>query len=67
MSLQVHHVPYALCVCDRTREGRGREVCVCSVCLSVCVRERGGKTEGIAETLVAIASFLPSRESVLQA
>ena len=37
------------------------------MCLSVCVRERGGKTEEIAETLVAIASFLPSRESVLQA
>lgn len=54
------------CVYAIEREGRGREVCVCSVCLSVCVRERGGKTEEIAETLVAIASFLPSRESVLQ-
>lgn len=55
------------CVYAIEREGRGREVCVCSVCLSVCVRERGGKTEETAETLVAIASFLPSRESVLQA
>lgn len=54
------------CVYAIEREGRGREVvCVCSVC--VCVRERGGKTGEIAETLVAIASFLPSRESVLQA
>ena len=55
------------CVYAIEREGRGREVCVCVVCVCLCVCARGGKTEEIAETLVAIASFLPSRESVLQA